>query len=110
MSSEETTVKLPKVVIKGELEYRQIQTRLGVPRTVYFQRAIIQLDDEVSCRVDIPVERPEEALSVGTVRLWNVMADIEPGRYGSLALSRRFTLINPESVAKQQAPRVIKAA
>jgi len=103
------SIELPKVTIKGELEYRQIQTRLGVPRTVYFQRAVVQMDDEIGYRVDIPVERPEAALPVGTVKLWNVVADIEPARYGSLALSRRFTLIDAESVVKQ-IPRPVKAA
>jgi|GEM_PF-4163276 len=96
----ESVSELPVITIKTELNHRQIPSKMGWLRTIYFQRGLIDIP-KFRGEIEIPLDNFEEALPVGTTKLWNVMADVRPinygryhwGKYHSLTLSRHMSLI-----------------
>lgn len=89
MNSTNTTA-LPIVKILGSAETRQQSTKNG-PRTVHFQHA--QADcEQLRMRYEHEIDGPEHALPVGSMHVWDLVADLVPGQYGSFDLSRRKTL------------------
>lgn len=94
-----TTTALPIVKILGSAETRQQPTKNG-PRTVHFQHA--QADcEQLRMRFEYEIDGPEHALPVGSSHVWDLVADLVPGQYGSFDLARRKTL-RPMDASKPQ--------
>lgn len=83
--------KLPTVKILETPETRQQQTRTGV-RTIYFQKAEVECD-QLRMRVEHEIDSVADALPIGSVYEWDVVADLVAGQYGAIDLARRMTLI-----------------
>lgn len=102
MSNDNTTTELPIVKILGIVESRQQTTKSGV-RTVYFQQAQAECE-QLRMRFEHEVDSPQTGLPVGSVHVWDVVSDIQPGQYGSFDLARRKTLRPMQATKPSAAP------
>jgi hypothetical protein len=94
-----------KVRILGPVENRQVQTKNG-PKTIYFQP--IELETEhMRIREELEVDGPNMGHPAGAVRVWDVVADLVPGRYGT-ELARRKTLREANDKPESK-PRAVAA-
>lgn len=87
-----------KVTIKSEAKSRYVTTKNG-QKQVHYQNA--ELDTkQMRVQLEVEIDGPQEAYKNGGVYVWDVEADVIPGRYGP-ELARRMTLI--EEVQKRAA-------
>lgn len=89
-----------RVTITGPVDSRIVTTKQGLPRTIYSQRATLETE-QMRIQIDVECDGPERGYPVGTVKVWDVLSDLVPGRFGP-ELARRMTLVDPPA-AKQRA-------
>jgi hypothetical protein len=77
------------VTILGPVESRSIQTQRG-PKTVYGQKASLETEG-MRIGIEIEVDGPNMGYAPNSKHVWDVAADLVPGRFG-VDLSRRKTL------------------
>lgn len=82
------------VRIIGSVLPRQVTTKNG-PKTIYEQQAELETD---AMRIGINVEcdGPNMGHPVGANLIWDVVADLVPGRFG-IELARKMTLRQPNA-------------
>lgn len=89
----------PKITINSAVETRYVTTKAGVQKPVYSQRATLETE-AMRIQVEVEVDGPEKGYAVGSVKEWDVVTDLVPGRYG-IELARRMTLVDPASAKPQ---------
>lgn len=80
----------PTVKILDGAKEREINTKAG-KRTVYYQPVQVECE-QFRLNVDMDIDGPNDALPVNSRHEWDVVADLVPGAYSSIDLSRRMTL------------------
>lgn len=93
-------MSIAKVTIKGPVTPRTITSPKGT-RTIYEQQAELETEG-LRIGVNVECDGPNMGHPVGAVRVWDVVADLVPGRYG-IELARRMTLREPEAKAVRAA-------
>jgi hypothetical protein len=93
--------QLPTVKVRDTHKDREINTKTG-KKTVYFQPVQVECE-QFRVNIDMDIDGPADALPVGSVHRWNVLADLVPGAFSSIDLSRRMTLIPADTAAKKVA-------
>jgi hypothetical protein len=78
-----------KITILGAVESRNITTQKG-PKTVYGQRASLETE-AMRISIEIECDGPNMGYAVGSQHVWDVAADLVPGKFG-VDLARRKTL------------------
>lgn len=91
----------PIVKILGEATSREITTKSGAKKTVYAQQVQVECE-QFRVNIDMDIDGPNDALPVGSRHEWDVVADLVPGAFASIDLSRRMTL-RPIEAAKKAA-------
>lgn len=79
-----------KVKINAEVAGRMITTSKGLQKQVFSQPATLETE-QMRIQIDVEVDGPNQGYAVGSVHVWDVVADIVPGRFGP-ELARRMTL------------------
>lgn len=92
---------LPTVKIREEVKDREINTKTG-KKTVYFQPVQVECE-QFRVNIDMDVDGPGDGRPVGSLWRWNVLADLVPGAFSSIDLSRRMTLVPHENAAAKRA-------
>ena len=82
---------LPTVKVRDTAKEREINTKAG-KKTVYFQPVQVECE-QFRVNIDMDIDGPADALPVGSLWRWNVLADLVPGAFSSIDLSRRMTLV-----------------
>lgn len=90
---------LPTVKIRDTAKDREINTKAG-KKTVYFQPVQVECE-QFRVNIDMDIDGPADALPVGSLWRWNVLADLVPGAFSSIDLSRRMTLVPADTAAKR---------
>jgi len=89
----------PTVKILDTAKEREINTKAG-KKTVFFQPVQVECE-QFRVNVDMDIDGAKDALPTGSKHEWDVIADLVPGAYASIDLSRRMTL-RPLAVAGQK--------
>jgi len=92
---------LPTVKIRDGAKDREINTKSG-KKTVYFQPVQVECE-QFRVNIDMDIDGPADALPVGSVHRWNVLADLVPGAFSSIDLSRRMTLVPVDAAPAKRA-------
>lgn len=87
----------PIVKILEGCKDREINTKTG-KRTVFYQPVQVECE-QFRVNVDMDIDGPNDARRVGDKFEWDVVADLVPGAFSSIDLSRRMTL-RPMTAAK----------
>lgn len=96
-----------KVTILGEAVSREITLSNGKQKTVWSQKASIETE-AMRIGTEVEIDGKNDAHRIGAVYLWDVAADLVPGRFGRLELARRMSLVPaPVEGAK---PRAVAGA
>jgi hypothetical protein len=80
----------PTVKILDTAKEREINTKAG-KRTVHYQPVQIECE-QFRVNVEMDIDGVNDAKKVGERFEWDVVADLVPGQYASIDLSRRMTL------------------
>lgn len=83
-----------RVTITGPVDTRTVMTKQNLPKPIYSQKATLETE-AMRIQIDVEVDGPEKGYPVGAVKLWDLVADVVPGRYGP-ELARRMTLVDPQ--------------
>lgn len=98
------------VTVKGPVETTMRPSKNG-PRAVYFHQATVETPN-LKQQFELEVDGPNQGYKVGGRYVWNLIADVIPGRYGP-ELSRRMSLVEyvePSTGKVGPAPAATKAA
>lgn len=87
----------PTITFTTGHQTREQNTKNG-PRTIHFQMASLETE-KMRVEEEIEISGPNAAYPVGTVKEWDVVSDLVPGRF-SVELKRRKTLVAVEAPAK----------
>ena len=79
-----------RITILEAVVPRTIQGQKG-PKTIYAQRASLETE-AMRITVEVEVDGQNNGYRVGETFLWDIAADLVPGRFG-VDLSRRKTLV-----------------
>lgn len=90
----------PTVKILDTSKEREINTKAG-KRTVCYQPVQVECE-QFRVNVDMDIDSHSDAKKPGDKFEWDVVADLVPGAYASIDLSRRMTL-RPLSSAPSKA-------
>lgn len=88
----------PTVKILEAVKEREINTKAG-KKTVFYQPVQVECE-QFRVNVDMDIDAPKDALPAGSKHEWDVIADLVPGAYASIDLSRRMTLRPLAATAK----------
>lgn len=91
-------IQLPTVKVRDTVKEREINTKSG-KKTVYFQPVQVECE-QFRVNIDMDIDGPADALPVGSLWRWNVLADLVPGAFSSIDLSRRMTLVDPPTAKR----------
>lgn len=91
------STKNPTITINGNAEPRNVTGKNGQSKTIYSQKATFE-NEQLRMQIDVEVDGPNMAYRLGEKLEWDVSADLVPGQYGRIELSRRKTL-RPVAVA-----------
>lgn len=91
--------ELAIITVKGPVETTTRPSKNG-PRAVYFHQATAETPS-MRMQFELEVDGPNQGYKVGVRYVWNVIADVIPGRYGP-ELARRMSLVE---YVEQQAPK-----
>ena len=80
----------PTVKAIDTAKEREINTKAG-KKTVYYQPVQVECE-QFRVNVDMDIDSPNDAKPLGVKFEWDVVADLVPGAYASIDLSRRMTL------------------
>lgn len=80
----------PTVKAIDTAKEREINTKAG-KKTVYYQPVQVECE-QFRVNVDMDIDSPNDAKKLGEKFEWDVVADLVPGAYASIDLSRRMTL------------------
>lgn len=81
----------PTIKITSDVQKKEGTSRkTGEPYVMYYQSASLETA-EMRLPIDLDIESPEKAYTVGKVYTWDVVKDLRPGKYG-IELARRWTL------------------
>lgn len=94
-------MKLPTVKIRSGHQSREITTRSG-PKKVFFQPVQVECE-QFRVNIDMDIDGAADERPVGSLHEWDVLADLVPGQFSSIDLSRRMTLRPLSADAKKGA-------
>ncbi|MBD9368356.1 hypothetical protein [Xanthomonas sp. XNM01] len=84
-------INAPTITITGAVESRYVTMKAGGQRQVFAQPATMSKPG-MMLPTEIEVDSPNDGFPVGSTLVWDVTADVVPGQYGRLELSRKRTL------------------
>lgn len=79
------------ITINGPVDSRNVTTSKGLPKTIYSQKCTLETKN-MRIMHDLEVDGPHAGYPVGSKYVWDIEADVIPGRYGP-ELARRQTLV-----------------
>lgn len=97
----EKSTDLPRIKILKPHADREINTKSG-KKTVYYQPVQVECE-QFRVNIDMDIDGPADARPVGSEWEWNVLADLVPGAFSSIDLSRRMTLQSLPAASKRAA-------
>ncbi|MGS0580774.1 hypothetical protein ACQEPV_011910 [Xanthomonas oryzae pv. oryzicola] len=95
-----TMSNAPKITINSAVETRTVTTSKGLPKAIYSQRATLETE-AMRIQIEVECDGPDKGYPVGTVKEWDLVTDLVPGRFG-VELARRMTLVDPQGNKPQR--------